>query len=88
MLVDPADIPTIGKFDDAELDLLMYELKADLNAYFARLGRRLLSRINLVLGECSFEQVIRFVANILPFAALDRSFEFVPGAVDSRRREA
>ena len=38
VLVDPADIPTIGKFDDAELDLLMYELKADLNAYFARLG--------------------------------------------------
>jgi amidase len=38
VLVDPADIPTIGKFDDAELDVLMYELKADLNAYFARLG--------------------------------------------------
>jgi amidase len=38
VLIDPADIPTIGKFDDAELDVLMYELKADLNAYFARLG--------------------------------------------------
>jgi amidase len=38
VLVDPADIPTIGKFDDAELNVLMYELKADLNAYFARLG--------------------------------------------------
>ncbi len=37
VLVDPADIPTIGKFDDAEMDVLMYELKADLNAYFARL---------------------------------------------------
>jgi amidase len=37
-LVDPADIPTIGKFDDAELTVLLYELKADLNAYFARLG--------------------------------------------------
>lgn len=38
VLVDPADIPTIGKFDDAELTVLMYELKADLNAYFKRLG--------------------------------------------------
>ncbi|MGD0591476.1 MAG: amidase [Bacteroidota bacterium] len=38
VLVDPADIPTIGKFDDAELDVLMYELKSDLNDYFARLG--------------------------------------------------
>jgi amidase len=38
VLVDPADIPTIGKFDDAEMSVLLYELKADLNAYFARLG--------------------------------------------------
>jgi amidase len=36
VLVDPADIPTIGKFDEAEMTVLMYELKADLNAYFAR----------------------------------------------------
>ena len=38
VLVDPAEIPTIGKFDDAELTVLLYELKADLNAYFGRLG--------------------------------------------------
>jgi amidase len=38
VLIDPADIPTIGKFDDAEMTVLLYELKADLNAYFARLG--------------------------------------------------
>ena len=37
-LVDPADIETIGKFDDSELLVFMYELKADLNAYLARLG--------------------------------------------------
>lgn len=37
-LVDPADIPTLGKFDDTEMTVLMYELKADLNAYLARLG--------------------------------------------------
>ena len=37
-LVDPADIPTIGKFDDAEMTVLLYELKADLNAYFVQLG--------------------------------------------------
>ena len=38
MLVDPADIETLGKFDDSELLVFMYELKADLNAYLARLG--------------------------------------------------
>jgi amidase len=37
-LVDPADIPTFGKFDDSELVVFMYELKADLNAYLAGLG--------------------------------------------------
>ncbi len=37
-LVDPADIATLGKFDDSELLVFMYELKADLNAYLARLG--------------------------------------------------
>ena len=37
-LVDPADIETFGKFDETELVVFMYELKADLNAYLARLG--------------------------------------------------
>jgi amidase len=36
-LVDPADIPSFGKFDDTEMLVLLYELKADLNAYLARL---------------------------------------------------
>ncbi len=39
-LVDPADIATLGKFDQSELTVFMYELKADLNSYLARLGPR------------------------------------------------
>ena len=38
ILVDPADIPTNGKFDDSELEVLLYEFKADLNKYLAGLG--------------------------------------------------
>jgi amidase len=38
VIVDPADIPTLGKFDDSEMTVFMFELKADLNAYLARLG--------------------------------------------------
>jgi amidase len=34
-IVDPADLESHGKFDDTELLVLMYELKADLNAYLA-----------------------------------------------------
>ena len=37
-LIDPADIETFGKFDDSELLVFMYELKADLNAYLSRVG--------------------------------------------------
>ncbi len=37
-LVDPADLETHGKFDETEAIVLLYELKADLNAYLARLG--------------------------------------------------
>jgi amidase len=37
-IIDPADIETLGKFDESELLVFMYELKADLNAYLAKLG--------------------------------------------------
>jgi amidase len=37
-LIDPADIPTIGKFDESELTVFYYELKADLATYLARRG--------------------------------------------------
>ena len=35
VLVDPADLESHGKFDDTEFTVLLYELKADLNAYLA-----------------------------------------------------
>jgi amidase len=37
-LVDPADVETLGKFDESELLVFLYELKADLNNYLASLG--------------------------------------------------
>ena len=37
-VIDPADIPTQGKFDDTELEVLLYEFKADLNNYLSSLG--------------------------------------------------
>lgn len=37
-VVDPAEIETLGKFDETEFTGFLYELKADLNAYLARLG--------------------------------------------------
>ena len=38
IIVDPADIPTAGRLDDCELEILLYEFKAGLNAYLGKLG--------------------------------------------------
>lgn len=35
ILVDPADLPSHGSFGDSEFEVLLYEFKADLNAYLA-----------------------------------------------------
>jgi amidase len=38
VVVDPADIPNAGTYDDDELAVLEYEFKADLDRYLGRLG--------------------------------------------------
>jgi amidase len=38
ILVDPADLPSHGKYDDYEFQVLLYEFKADLNKYLAGLA--------------------------------------------------
>jgi len=37
-IVDPADIPHLGEYDESEFTVLLYEFKADLAAYLADLG--------------------------------------------------
>lgn len=38
VIVDPVDIPTLGTFDDSELDVLAFEFKAGLRAYLRWVG--------------------------------------------------
>jgi len=38
IIVDPANIATLGKFDEGEFEVLLYEAKADLNKYLTWLG--------------------------------------------------
>ncbi|MGB7923842.1 MAG: amidase [Pyrinomonadaceae bacterium] len=40
VVVDPADVPNAGKYDDSEFEVLLWEFKADLNQYLAGLGAR------------------------------------------------
>jgi amidase len=41
VLVDPVEIESLGRFDDSELDVLLYEFKADLNKYLATAGPKI-----------------------------------------------
>src|SRR5262249_61284305 len=38
VLVDPVNIPPLGKFGESEFEVLLYEFKADLNKYLTWLG--------------------------------------------------
>jgi amidase len=38
VIVDPADVPHLGEYDDNELTVLLYELKSDLNRYLSTAG--------------------------------------------------
>ena len=38
VIVDPANIPTLGQFDDTELEVLLYEFKADIPRFFTWWG--------------------------------------------------
>ena len=38
IVIDPANVPTVGTYDDAELQVLLYEFKAGVNAYLAERG--------------------------------------------------
>ena len=48
-IVDPADIPTIGKFDDSESTVFQYELKADLATYLVRRGNSSMKNLRDVI---------------------------------------
>jgi amidase len=43
-IVDPADLPSHGKYADSEFEVLLYEFKSDLNAYLARLNSNVRAR--------------------------------------------
>ena len=56
-IVDPADIGTTGKYDDAESEALLYEFKADLNHYLSELGGS--ARVHTLADVIAFNQAHR-----------------------------
>jgi len=75
VIVDPTPIPTLGKFDDSELDVLFYEFKADLNKYLASLGGS--SQVHTLLDVIRFndahkDQELRYFGQELMLTAQDK----------------
>jgi amidase len=60
VVVDPADVPHLGEYDDPEFEVLLYEFKADLNAY---------------LAEWAPGAQVRTLADVIAFNEADRDRE-------------
>ncbi len=56
-LIDPANLPTHGQYDDTEFDVLLYEFKADLNQYLAGLGPK--ARVRSLADLIAFNRAHR-----------------------------
>jgi amidase len=54
VIVDPANIPTLGRFDESEFDVLQYEFKADLNKYLGSLGSA--ARVHSLMDIITFNE--------------------------------
>ena len=63
VVVDPADIPTAASLDECELEILLYELKADLNAYLRGVGPS--ARVRSLADVIAFNE--REAAREMPF---------------------
>ncbi|MFL5540151.1 MAG: amidase [Longimicrobiaceae bacterium] len=63
VIVDPANIPHVGAYDGDEFNVLLYEFKADLNAYLASRGAT--SQVHTLADVIAFNE--REKAREMPF---------------------
>jgi amidase len=57
VIVDPANIPNAGTYDERELEVLLYEFKADLNKYLGALGPS--ARVHSLADVIAFNEANR-----------------------------
>ena len=57
VIVDPADIPNAGTYDESELEVLLYEFKADLDRYLGGLGPS--ARVHSLADVIAFNEANR-----------------------------
>ena len=67
IIIDPANIPNLGKYDASELEVLLYEFKADLNKYLGALGPS--ARVHSLADVIAFNEKNR--SREMPFFGQD-----------------
>jgi amidase len=72
-IIDPADIRTAAQLSEPELEVLLYEFKADLNAYLAGLGPH--AAVHSLDEVVSFNE--RYRDRVMPFFGQERMLEAI-----------
>jgi amidase len=93
IIVDPANIPTVGTFGDAELTVLLYEFKAGLNGFLSWLGPeapvRTLAEV-IAFNDANPREELRYFGQELLLMAQAKgdltSAEYRSALVSSRRQ--
>ena len=67
-IIDPVKIETEGKFDEGEMEVLLYEFKADLTAYLAALGPQ--ARVHSLKDVIDFNEAHRQA--VMPYFGQER----------------
>jgi amidase len=93
VIIDPANIPTLGTFDEAELQVLLYEFKDGLNRYLAWLGPdtpvKSLADVIAFNEAHATEELVHFGQDILVLASLKGSLdrtEYTASLAGARRQ--
>jgi amidase len=93
VIIDPANIPTLGTFDEAELQVLLYEFKDGVNRYLAWLGPdapvKSLADVIAFNEAHATEELVHFDQDILVLASLKGSLdraEYTASLAGARRQ--
>jgi amidase len=70
-IIDPANVETKDKFDETELEVLLYEFKADLTAYLSALGPQ--ARVHSLKDVIDFNEANR--QRVMPFFGQERMLQ-------------
>lgn len=88
VIIDPADVPNVDEYDAAEYSVLLYEFKADLNAYLAELAPGVPRTLKELIGfnESNRDRELRYFGQERFLAAQEKGPLTEKEYVEARER--